>query len=651
MWWLVGIIVFLIAVFVVYMLHSGLSEADKLIAAQVTALTYEIIASTTKVKNQSMFAVDNADAATKNLAAAEFDMAVANANAASTASSNATAAVVDLQDFMSQYQILAIQMTDLITKDAYNIDIAAKNKLVTQAETEAQAAANAAADAQKVKTAVDNIIKNASKPSATNGSLPSSDIMYGIDMGIDMGTNFDFVVTTDYGSTGNGAVAAVAGSTGSNDGGLAVAGSIGSIGSTGSSNIVTSNIVTSDIASSNIVTSNIVTSNIASSGDSTNIVVSGGGSVNVTVVAQPQLTADEIAFLSKLTAKEQLVASTLPISDQKIMVQIIKTYDPIKLLIDKLEQQGSDITAAYNLAIADVKNYVFTNLVNYSNVVNTTSSSIEANITNLKSQVPGYISIVKSLSSTAATSLSANNLINDITNYILDTSTVKGSASSILTNAQMAKTQIADLIARSAIVNKFQKKYIKGGTKDKTFTLGVQKDELACQQALLDKYPMPANGIPNMTNFGFGYTYVAGTGDCNAIVGTPFVNRDDYDRYTDTKYRADPTDLTSLLYGADNYDIVGYDKQEYRERYSDCRPNCTTPDCAWMNGSLGRNYYSASFQVIGGYKIIPIPKNERNYHDSKWCYTKTLEAKDSSDALRYMPDQAISRMRIDTKTF
>ena len=211
MWWLVGIIVLLI--FVVYMSTSGLSDADKFIAARVAALTTKISTTAAEVKKQSSIAVDNADAATKNLAAAAFDKVAANATAASTASSNATAGVVDLQDLMTQYQALAIKMTDLKTKAAYNLDIAAKNKLVTQAQSNAQAAADAAVDAQKAKTAADNAINNTVsiiKPSTNAGGSTAS----GINNGIGMGTNFNFVATTGYGSAGTGAVAGSTGSMG-----------------------------------------------------------------------------------------------------------------------------------------------------------------------------------------------------------------------------------------------------------------------------------------------------------------------------------------------------------------------------------------------------------------------------------------------------
>ena len=581
MWWLVGIIVLLI--FVVYMSTSGLSDADKFIAARVAALTTKISTTAAEVKKQSSIAVDNADAATKNLAAAAFDKVAANATAASTASSNATAGVVDLQDLMTQYQALAIKMTDLKTKAAYNLDIAAKNKLVTQAQSNAQAAADAAVDAQKAKTAADNAINNTVsiiKPSTNAGGSTAS----GINNGIGMGTNFNFVATTGYGSAGTGAVA-------------------GSTGSMGAIVLTSADVITTRRGS------------MGSMGST------GGGSIT-TGAAQSQLTVEEIALLVKLSAIEKTELTAMSISDQKLIALLMKTFIPISTLKKMIDTQDRDIANAYMSADTEItRHYIYSNLINYSNAINSTSSSIEANITNMKSQVAGFASLLKSFKNSGTTSVKMNEANYSMVDFLSDTNLKKDSANSILLRSQTFKTQIADLIARAAVANKFQKNYIKGGTRDKSFTLGLQKDELACQQALIDKYPMPdpIDGVskPTAVPFGFGYTYVPSTNECNVIFGVKMIRRT-------TRYRADPNDPASLLYGAMGYDTGGYIDQKWDEDTIDCSSHCTTPDCAWMVGA------------------IPSGSVQKAY-----CTTKTLAAKDATDTTRYMPDEAISRMRID----
>ena len=149
----IGVFVVLLLAAVVYFMTRGLSDADKAIVAAVSVLIKPVSDLVGDAKSQASAAADADKAASAGLAAADYNKIGESSKAATAASNAATNDVMQLQEIMTKYQVLATQMTDATTKASFTADIANKTTLVTQAQSYAQQAAASAAKVQQTTSA------------------------------------------------------------------------------------------------------------------------------------------------------------------------------------------------------------------------------------------------------------------------------------------------------------------------------------------------------------------------------------------------------------------------------------------------------------------------------------------------------------------
>ena len=264
---------------------------------------------------------------------------------------------------------------------------------------------------------------------------------------------------------------------------------------------------------------------------------------------------------------EQIAAATAEANaktaDEAMLPQIDAVLNAISNLATDMQIQALNARKYALTAQANFKASLLGNVAVDINNTQTASKNAASDMVQVQAKIKSVTTMVGQLNSTR------NKAMYQVK---LDSFTINGASPSLLTTLQgymdsaqeSAKFTTALSVEAdgmiSALSAKFQPVATRGGIggslRDGVWplNLGGNPSEYACQQEVLKRWPLTADGnLPvsnNNNQFGFGYTYVPSSGSCYAVIAGA-------DPKHTFNYYDNPTSLSAVKYTANGWVMPG----------------------------------------------------------------------------------------------